>query len=40
MDGGVIARAVKRQGGRVPEHPELDGLAGALAAAVAPVTWW
>jgi len=36
VDGGVIARAVRREGGRVQEHPELDGLAQALDAAVEP----
>ena len=33
VDGGVVARAVQRQGGRVREHPALDGLAEALAEA-------
>jgi len=36
VDGGVVARAVARQGTEVREHPELEGLAEALAAALQP----
>lgn len=36
VDGGVVARAATRAGARVTEHPELTGLAAALAAAVRP----
>jgi UDP-N-acetylmuramate--alanine ligase len=36
VDGGVVARAVKRQGGRVNEHPALEGLAATLAGEVEP----
>lgn len=34
VDGGVVARAVARQGTEVREHPELQGLAAALAESV------
>jgi UDP-N-acetylmuramate--alanine ligase len=34
VDGGVVARAVARQGAEVREHPALEGLAAALAESV------
>jgi UDP-N-acetylmuramate--alanine ligase len=36
VDGGVVARAAVRAGAQVTEHPELDGLARAVAAEARP----